>query len=202
MDLDIIKKYYQEKIENFGFTAKGMDWKNTESQYLRFEMIAKYIDFEDSPSILDVGCGNGEFLNYCLGEKLTCNYQGLDITDAMVDAVNAKYGSNTALLGDIDAIDSDLSFDYVIASGTFNAKLQADDEVWRQFFYENIQKMFEKSKKGIVFNCMTQHVDWEYDRLYYPDLSDLTSFIVENLSRKFIINHSYNLYEITISITR
>lgn len=202
MDFKEIKKYYQDKFNTFGATAEGMDWKDKESQYLRFEIISKYIDFENNPSILDVGCGSSEFLNFCLNKNYECKYLGLDIMREMVDASNDRFGPKTAVLGDIDSIQQTDRFDYIIASGTFNAKLDTDMSEWKIFFYENILKMFNKCNKGVVFNCMTEHVDWTYDRLFYPKLSDLTKFINEEMSRNFIVDHNYELFEMTIYIRK
>jgi len=197
-----IKTYYKDKFKEFGSAAEGMDWKDEESQYLRFEIISKYIDFSTNPSILDVGCGSSEFLNFCLKNKHECLYKGLDITEEMVTASNNRFGDGTAVLGDLISFEPNDLFDYVIASGTFNAKLSLDIDNWKNFFYDNLLKMYQMSNKGIIFNCMTEHVDWTYERLYYPSISDLTRFITENLSRKLIVDHSYDLYEMTISVSK
>lgn len=202
MDLNEIKKYYQDKFNAFGSTAEGMDWKDKASQYLRFEIISRYIDIKDNPSILDVGCGGSEFLNFCLENNYKCDYLGLDIMPEMVDASNNKFGPKTAILGDLDSITQSDQFDYIIASGTFNAKLGINNLEWKSFFYENLLKMYNKCNKGIIFNCMTEHVDWTYDRLFYPELSDLTKFINKEMSRNFVVDHSYELFEMTIYISK
>ncbi len=202
MDLKNIKEYYQDKYKSFGASAQGMDWKDEDSQYLRFEILSKYIDFKENPSILDVGCGSSEFLNYCQTNKFDCNYTGLDMIQEMVDASNSRFGKETAILGDLNSIPEKTKYDYTIASGTFNLKLGKSHEEWQTFFYENLKKMFELSEKGIVFNCMTEHVDWTYDRLYYPSISELTKFINKNLSRNFVIDHSYQLFEITLYVSK
>ena len=202
MNTEEIEKYYKDKFKSFGPSAEGMDWKDQSSQYLRFEIISKYIDYTNKPSILDVGCGSSEFLNFCKINNLGCEYKGLDLIQEMVDASNERFGPDTAILGDLDAIGTMDNFDYIIASGTFNAKLTFDNEHWKNFFYDSLEKMFEKSNKGIVFNCMTEHVDWTYDRLFYPSLSDITKFIVQKLSRNFMVDHSYNLYEMTIFVSK
>lgn len=202
MDLKEIEKYYKDKYKSHGSSAQGMDWKDEDSQYLRFEILSKYIDFKNNPSILDVGCGSSEYLNFCNKNKLECSYKGLDMIQEMVDASNNRFGNETAILGDLDAISKEDTYDYTIASGTFNLKLEKSHEEWKTFFYDNLMKMFELSKKGIVFNCMTEHVDWTYDRLYYPSISELTKFINKNLSRNFIIDHSYKLFEITVYVSK
>lgn len=202
MDLDKVKGYYKNKIKSYGTGAEGMDWKDKDSQYLRFDMLTRYINFDDAPSILDVGCGSSEFLNFCRLNNLECNYQGIDVVEEMVNESNNRFGSGTAILGDTHYFEDANLFDYVIVSGTFNLKLDETEMKWKNFFYRNLTKMFDISKKGIVFNCMTEHVDWTYERLYYPNLSELTQFIVKNLSRDFIIDHSYDLYEMTLYVSK
>lgn len=204
IDINKINDYYSEKIKEFGFNANGMDWKDENTQTLRFQVINEFIEFNKNPSILDIGCGNAEYHNYCLTNKLQHQYKGLDINPLMVEESNSRFGAETALL--VNGLDDDklkdLSFNYVICSGTFNAKLDNTSENWKEFFYDSISKMFHLATHGVIFNCMTPHVDYEYDRLYYPDLNNLTTFIVKNLSRDFRIQHAYPLYEMTIFIKK
>lgn len=192
--------YYQDKIKQFGSSAEGMDWKNSDTQYLRFEVISRYIDFSSRPDILDVGCGNGEFNNYIRQSSKAIKYTGIDVVPEMVAMTNERFGNDTASVRDLLSWETDEQFDYVIASGTFNAKLSAGDEEWKAYFYGNIQKMFSLAKKAVIFNCMTSFVDYRYDRLYYPTAQELADFAVKNLSRKFILDHSYPLYEMTMAI--
>lgn len=192
--------YYRDKIKQFGSSAEGMDWKNSDTQYLRFDVISRYIDFSSEPSILDVGCGNGEFLNYSKNNSRSIKYTGIDAVPEMVQMTNDRFGNNSAIEADLLSWNTDKKYDYVIASGTFNAKLSSTDEQWKDYFYGNLQKMFELANNAIIFNCMTSFVDYRYDRLYYPTPDELASFAVKNLSRNFILDHSYPLYEVTMVI--
>ncbi|WP_074408355.1 MULTISPECIES: methyltransferase domain-containing protein [Aquimarina] len=193
-----IVDYYQKQVEEHGFGAKGMDWKNEETQDLRFEIINRYIDFFDKPSVLDVGCGGGGYLGYCKKKELDFIYKGIDIVPDMIDQVNSIYGNDKAKLINVENVSE--NFDYVIASGTYNAKLDSKTNDWEIYVFESIENMFKISNKKVILNLMTPHVDYEYDRLYYPDLGKLTSFIVKKMTRNFIIDHSYDLYELTLVI--
>jgi cyclopropane fatty-acyl-phospholipid synthase-like methyltransferase len=202
MNLDEIKKYFQDKVLEHGPTAEGMDWKDAATQYLRFEMIAKYIDFSSCPSILDVGCGGGEFLAFCEKKGHRCEYSGIDVVPEMVGFTNQRFGRDVAFQSDLESVPDSHKYDYVIASGTYNAKLTQDESSWRVFFYDNVARMYALSNKGAIFNCMTEHVEWRYDRLYYPTLSDLSAFITKSLTRDFIFDHSYPLFEMTVFIPK
>jgi len=199
-DLREVESYYIEKLREFGGNAKGMDWKNEDTQYLRFEMISRYINFSRIPSILDVGCGNSEYLNFCNKKSLSCKYNGLDIIPEMVKLSNERYDKIVAKQGDLESIQGTEKYDYVIASGTFNAKLNATEGEWREYFFRNLKIMFDLSETGMVFNCMSHHVDYRYDRLFYLSDAEISNFIVSRLSKKYIIDHSYPLFEMTIAV--
>lgn len=200
IDYKSILEYYNDKLRKFGATAEGMDWKNQESQYLRFDILTKYIDFSNKPNILDVGCGVAEYKFFLESKHLTAEYFGIDLNPEMVELANQRFDSKVAVAGNILDLSGEKMYDYVIASGTFNTKLMIEDSEWRDFFLRNIEKMYWLCKKAVIFNGMTQFVDWRYDRLYYIHIEDFANFIVTNLSRKFIIDHSYPLFEVTYAI--
>jgi cyclopropane fatty-acyl-phospholipid synthase-like methyltransferase len=202
VNLDEVVDYYRDKLQRFGGSAQGMDWKNEETQQLRFQVISRYIDFSSNPSVLDVGCGNGEFYNYCKSHKLNLKYTGIDVVPEMVELTNERFRDKVAQVKKLTEMNADEQFDYVIASGTFNTKLTADEKEYEKYFFENIDSMYSHSRRAAIFNCMTSHVDYRYDRLYYADVATLSAYAVKNLSRHFIIDHSYPLYELTMAIFR
>ena len=63
MDTTIIN-YYDEKSKEHGAVSKGVDWNGKESQYLRFDVLSNIFKEKADFSLLDYGCGYGEFLNY------------------------------------------------------------------------------------------------------------------------------------------
>ncbi len=54
--LNIVDRYYSDKLSKFGTTPKGVDWNSLESQQLRFEQLLKICSEEDrfSINILDI----------------------------------------------------------------------------------------------------------------------------------------------------
>ena len=195
--------YYRGKLAEHGPGAKGMDWKDDASQRLRFEVIARYIDFMITPSILDVGCGSGAFLAFCRERGHEVRYLGLDVCPEMVAACRARFGAGAAVEGQVgDLAHRAGEFDYVIASGTFNARLTASEADWRTHFHDSVAAMFRLCRVATVVNIMTCFVDYRYDRLYYATPEEMARLAVERLSRRFIIDHSYPLYEMTMAVYR
>ena len=76
------------------------------------ELISNYINFNKNTTILDVGCGNGEFFNYTKIRKKNLTYNGIDISNIMVDITNKRFGKNTAEIGTVKDINKDKKYDY------------------------------------------------------------------------------------------
>ena len=68
------------------------------------------------------------------------------------------------------------------------------------FFKSAIEKLWNKTKKGIAFNVMSKIVDWERDDLFHVSFDDLAWFLKQNISRDFIIRSDYKLYEYTVYV--
>jgi SAM-dependent methyltransferase len=195
--------YYDSKLANYGNNFRGMNWSSKKSQYLRFHELLK-IGLIKNKSVHDVGCGNGELLNYLKKNKITfSNYLGSDISDKMIKISNNnfKYFQNIKF-EKLNLLENKnhKKYDYVLASGIFNIKNNFSNARWQNYSFKMIDKMFYFSKIGIGFNMLTFDVDYKEKKLFYMSLDKLVSFIRKNLSKKIIINHSYNLWEFTIFI--
>lgn len=199
-----VREYYRGKLRDHGPGAPGMDWKDQASQYLRFDRLTARIDWSVVPTILDVGCGSGELLAYLRARGLPFgDYLGIDIVPEMVDACRRRFGQASARLASMeDLLAGTERFDHVVASGTFNVKLAAADEEWREYFHRGLAQMFALCRTSIVFNVMSIDVVRRYDHLYYATLQELADLAVRRLSRGFIIDHAYPLFELTMSIQR
>jgi SAM-dependent methyltransferase len=196
-------EYYRSKLAEHGPGARGMDWKDQNSQQLRFEVIARHIDFSRAPSILDVGCGSGGFLEHCRECGHEIDYLGIDVCPEMVAVCRGLHGDQSArqaTAGDLEAWDE--QYDYVIASGTFNAKLDAEEAEWQDYFHGSILAMFRVCRVAVIVNMMTSFVDYRYDRLYYATPQEIATLAVTKMSRRFVIDHNYPLYEMTAAIYR
>ena len=195
-----VRSYYLGKFRDHGAVPEGMDWKDRKSQILRFEII-KEVGIESGSSILDVGCGYGAFYEFLKEQDIHVDYTGIDLVEDMIIHAQEKYREVRFVVADIRHFNPGREYDYVVASGPFNVKGDVENERWwNDFVKTSLFKMFRLARKAIVFNIMTPYVDYTYSRLFYPDISLLTDFIVKELSRYFILRHDYELYEMTFYV--
>lgn len=198
-----ISEYYTTKLEEFGVTHLGVDWNSKASQYLRFEQLTKVINV-DQFSVLDYGCGYGELVNYLSEvENFQTTYFGYDISKEMLQQACSifKYRQDVTFLSSLEK----QKFDFVIASGIFNVKLNlATDNEWLDYIITTLNEMNELSVKGFSFNALTVYSEEEYkkDYLYYADPLFLFDYCKKYFSKDVALLHDYKLYEFTLIIRK
>ena len=195
--LEKIDNYYSEKISLHGATSKGVDWNGKESHFLRFNELSRVLPKESNFSLLDYGCGFGSLLEYLNNLEVSCDYTGFDISDEMIKKAKEYYSSDNNRF--LTSLDAEIKYDYTIANGIFNVKLDTSDKEWKAYIIDTILKINEFSIKGFSFNILTSYSDLEYrnaDPLFYFD------FCKKNISKNVALLHNYDLYEFTIIVNK
>lgn len=198
-----VNDYYSQKIIENGATPQGVDWNSVESQELRFEVLSSVITDKQNFSILDYGCGFGSMYEYFKQKYSDFKFIGFDISQEMIDEALKIYDKDLASKWHTDLNVNDV-FDFTIASGIFNVKLENTNEEWLKYVMETIHKLNIHSTKGFSFNVLTKYSDKEYmkDYLYYADPLYLFDYCKTHFSKNVALLHDYNLYEFTIVVRK
>lgn len=142
------KDFYHVSLLKYGISAQGVHWNSQDSQYKRFEILTQFIKDDISNSLLtDVGCGMGEYYNYLMNNNLAPKaYLGIDCEEQMISIAKKRYPRTNFKVQNV-LTDSLLEADYYICSGAMNI---LDEEE----FFIFLEKCYEKSIKGFVFNFL------------------------------------------------
>lgn len=198
-----VSSYYTQKIIQNGATPQGVDWNSLESQQLRFEVLSTVITEKQNFSVLDYGCGFGSMYEYFKQKYADFNFTGFDISEEMISEALKVYASDNESRWVTSLKDTEL-FDFTIASGIFNVKLENKNEEWLNYILDTLHKLNRHTAKGFSFNVLTKYSDKEFmrDYLYYADPLFLFDYCKTNFSRNVAILHDYNLYEFTIIVRK
>lgn len=196
--------YYKKLIEKYGIESpKAVASGENAYKKERFSFLASELNKEEKKfSILEVGSGTGDFLQFLLNDQSLqeFEYTGLETVPEFLEISKKKFPGFNFLNLDISTQKIESSFDYVIFGGVFYHKFSFTDEQFFEFFKKLILNAASITNKTIIFNMVTQFVEYKKDDLYYTNLNDLVDFITNEVSRFFKIDHSTILYELTISI--
>jgi len=138
--------FYDDKLATYGATAEGVAWDSAYTQRRRFGAIASCLGQLKSESLVDAGCGLGDFYLY-LREKGNPprSYIGIDLHEGMI--AEAKRRTGCKILRRDILRQSLPEADWYVASGSMNLLTRTETGIF-------IRRCYEKSRKGFVFNLL------------------------------------------------
>lgn len=194
------REYFRDRFSKYGENAKSL-WGSKESQFSRFEILSQISELKDK-SLLDVGCGFGDFYDFLVNYKKVpiSKYIGIDLSPEIIEVAKKNHPEITFLCIDILNLSSnkDLLVDYSVASGIFFLPVPN----WEDYVVEVCRKMFEFSKIGIGINFLSifspnRGINKES---FYADPSKVFQIIIKELSHKVTLRHDYRENDFTIYV--
>lgn len=201
--LQEVARYYAQKLDEHGATARGVDWNGEDGQVLRFMQLDRIIEGTEPFTIYDLGCGYGALYDFLRERHKDFSYLGIDVSPEMVAAASSRFaGESNARF--VEGAAASLEADYGVASGVFNVRQGRSELEWRNYLEATLDAMHATSRRAFAFNCLTSYSDEDRKRdyLYYADPCKLFDFCKRRYSRNVALLHDYELYEFTIIVKK
>ena len=183
-------KSYQDRLIKHGPSPQAVQYTDKASHIKRFAILSD-ID-PKMTSVLDVGCGMGDFCHYMRQCGSEVNYHGVDIVPEFVELANEAFsGDPFAIATHLDAELAALpqGFEYSILSGVFNNVMEDN---W-EFMQRTLHQMWNAATKGIAFNAMSTYVDYRDADLYYVNPLQVFAFCKSQLGGHPVLRHDYTV---------
>ena len=189
---------YAERLGRLGPVVQALGWRDTAQQELRFKVMVDGMRSLRGASVLDVGCGFGDFFDYLHAGDHAVRYTGCDLSPDVLAVARTRHPELTFEERDIlERPYPSQAFDYVCMSGIFNHRIA--DNV--SFLRSMLAAGFDSCSKGVVANMTTSYVDYEDAHLFYFSPEDVFRH-ARTLSKRVAIRHDYPLSEFTLFIYR
>lgn len=191
------KFLYGKLLKEYGWDIKALDWGSREGQEFRFKILSE-IGISEGDTILDVGCGLGDFYSWLVSNGININYTGLDVATDMIKAARSKYPDLNFQEGDAFEFDpKETRFDYVFASGLF-AHL-VEDPV--EYMKKTISQIFSLCRKGVAFNSLSACAEEKDPQEFFADPFE-TSLFCKTLTPWITLRHDYAPHDFTVYMYR
>lgn len=187
---------YRERLNQYGPTLQALASGNAERQSLRFNTLIREWDLNGA-SILDLGCGFGDFYGHLLKLGIKVQYTGYDICPEVIQVAASRYPDVHLEVRDIQEDGIPQEFDYVVSSQMLNYKLQYEDNF--ELAKDMIRRCFAISKKGMVFDFLSSYVNYREDHLYYYSPEEMFRYC-KTLTKRVTLRHDYPLFEFAVYI--
>jgi SAM-dependent methyltransferase len=190
------KERYAARYREHGYSPLTLGW-NKGKQFERFHQLTSDWDM-NGRSVLDVGCGFGDFLHYAdrMGVK-GLDYTGIDITPELICEARKIHGVDGAsfVLGGIEDHPFDRRFDYAFASGIFNYKYEGVDRYERLF--QIVSHMFDLANIAVAVDMLSDKVDYELEHTWHYNPGE-TLERCYGLTRNVVLKNSYFPFEFAV----
>lgn len=177
---DIWKKENNQNSETYDRLAKehgsghrAADWGSVQSQELRFRILSE-CGLGMGDSVLDVGCGIGDFHGWLKQRGYKGAYTGVDIAPQAVRIARSKYPKASFRTGDIadKEVLAGEKHEVVVASGIFAKRPESGQE----YLEAMIMRMFACCRRAVAFNSLSAWAADAEGGEFYADPSKTLDF--------------------------
>lgn len=165
MEKATIQRFHRERLGRL--PHQELAYQTEDGQRIRFEQLCKWGDF-DGLSVMDMGCGYGDFRAYLETRFDRVTYLGVDLLDDFITGAERKYGH----LPRTHFIQADFSqvtlpvVDVIVMSGSLNYRNSTSDYPWSL-----LTSLWKNARLGMAFNLLNANSFDESPLLtgYCPD---------------------------------
>lgn len=164
---------YNLRLDKFGISPKTLGWDSISSQRTRFLTAVLNQNFEHR-SILDIGCGFGDYLDFLTQCKSRFqSYRGIDINSRLIEEASKKFPSTNfetrnILLNNWHSRQADIC----VSFGLLNFKLDDNLTYTKQF----LDEAWSITRECLIIDFLSTHMTSFYkeeDFVYYHNPSDI-----------------------------
>ena len=201
-----IVEHYEACLARHGDTHLGVDWPKPQDAETRYRVMLEVIRSPrpQTVKLLDFGCGASHLYEHIVTNGISgIEYTGLDLSPKFVELSHKKFPTNQYICADIlEDPDAVPASEYIVMNGVFNEKRGLTFDEMLAYFERTLTAVFAKAQRGIAFNVMCKHLDWEREDLFHLPFDTLARILIRALTRNFVIRNDYGLYEYTTYVYR
>lgn len=185
---------YRSFLRQHGPSSAALGWGFDGKQDIRFRALTQPIRGYPNASILDVGCGFADLYRYLLSVGWRGRYAGVDLVHEFVSIAQQRYPEVGLTVGDVDSLRG--TWDFVVASGTFNTRLTAETG---SYIAETIRHMFDLATLAVCVDFLSSHCDYRDERAWHTDPTWALDLGL-SLSSRVQVSHAYLPFEFCLIV--
>lgn len=183
---DQILSFYNFHLKKFGDRPEALRW-TPQGQLKRYQMLADIAPARDlnNATLLDYGCGTGDFYKFLKRRGINVKYTGVDINDNFISLAKNKYPDCTFKVMNSDDDLPEGFYDYIVICGVFNLQVPGVDEDMKKA----LVALFRHCNKGLALNALSSHAPIKDPELHVTSPEEMVKFSLENLSPFISLRH-------------
>lgn len=186
---------YTDRLNIFGYSPETLGWGKNGRQDIRFSVLSQPILQLPDCSVLDVGCGFADLYTYLLNNGWNGRYVGTDLVPSLLKVAKERKPNIELYNYDIEEAKTLGKFDFVVASGIFNAKLNNTDN--KNHIVHTLTNMLEIAQNMVCVDFMSTYVDFQKEGSWHTDPAWLINQL-NMLTKRFSLRYDYMPFEFAV----
>lgn len=182
---------YNQRLREFGDDIRTLSSGTDDRRHLRWQVLTE-VGLYNGSSVLDLGCGFGDFYAYVRDRGLAIEYEGCDINPNLIEIARKKYPEAKFSVIDIQAADLGRNYDFVVSSSAFNNIISDEDQY--DYAASILRRAYELAGKAVAIDFLTSYVDFESEGGFYYSPERMFS-LAKQVTKRVSLRHDYPLFE-------
>jgi SAM-dependent methyltransferase len=184
---------YNARFAQYGYDIRTLASGTEERRKLRYQVLCQ-VGLVSGCSLLDLGCGFGDFYGYLCEQGIKTHYVGYDINPKLIEVARERYPSAEFDVRDVQ-LESFGEFDFIVSSSAFNLRLTDQDNY--AFIEDMLRKCYAHAKHGVAVDLLTSYVDFQSPDAFHYSPERIFS-IAKTITKRVCLRHDYPLYEFCV----
>jgi ubiquinone/menaquinone biosynthesis C-methylase UbiE len=193
-DRDRIISRYDARFAIHGDDRQTLASGPEERHHLRFSIL-KEVGIANGHSVLDVGCGFGDFSGWLERQGVEVAYTGVDINPRLIDTARKRYPRARFEVVDLQESTFSESFDFVVSSSAFNLKLQTIDNY--TFASDMLRRAYAVARRGVAVDFLSSYADFYGDEAFHYEPERMLA-LAKAITKRVCLRHDYPLFEFCV----
>lgn len=186
---------YSIRYKQMGHNIKTLGWGTKEQQEYRFiQTLDSNIKFNDK-SILDIGCGFGDYLDFIVKNKIDIDrYIGYDMNLDLINEAKKNHSTSFSTFHVENILDTEkkdiADIGVMLGVLNFNLKDKMDNLEYSKLF---IKKAFDMVKYVLIVDFLSTNLTKNYKKenfVFYHNPIEMLKFAF-SLSDNVVLKHNY-----------
>jgi SAM-dependent methyltransferase len=178
--------FYNFHLQKFGDRPEALRW-TPQGQLRRYQMLSDIAPATDlnNATVLDYGCGTGDFYKFLKRRGITVKYTGVDINENFIGLAKQKYPECTFEVMNTDDDRFEGFYDYIFICGVFNLRVPGVENDMKNA----LLTLFKRCNKGLALSALSSHTPIKDPELHFTSPEEMVKFTIENLSPSIALRH-------------
>ncbi|MBK9161511.1 MAG: class I SAM-dependent methyltransferase [Nitrosomonadales bacterium] len=190
-----VQRFWDERARSGSNDCYRVD-SSRRTQLMRFLAFAQLARLEGS-SILDIGCGTGDFFEFLKHQEIHADYTGFDISPAMVERCQERFPDARFVSGDFLAWMPNRTFDYTVAIAIHNIKAEGA----RDILEATLRRQFELSDKAAHMSILSNRYEGFDSHIQAWDPMEILE-LAQSITPYVVFRHDYLPHDFSLTLFR